>query len=181
MSRGGHGGNAMAVPDDDEISPYLQQTPRSKGEVERQREERQIQAQRQRQLDHVVERLSRDQLRFEASLLTAESRRTEDPERRELLAGRAFELAQLAERREPLPSEPPAAPPMNANENVNRMLDQARRWRMRAEEYRTIAAEMHHPIARGSYLHLARTYETLAGTYEERAHSDHLLRSLRSP
>lgn len=167
----------MAVPDDDEISPYLQQTPRSKGEVERQREERQIQAQRQRLLDHAIERLSRDQLRFEASLLTAESRATEDPERRELLANRAFELAQLAERREPLPSEPP----MSANENVNRMLDQARRWRMRAEEYRTIAAEMHHPIARGSYLHLARTYETLAGTYEERAHSDHLLRSLRSP
>lgn len=45
----------------------------------------------------------------------------------------------------------------------------AKRWRMRAEEYRTIADATASEAARNSYLSLARSYEVLAARAEGRA------------
>lgn len=174
----------MAAPDENDISPYLRRAPRSQREVEEERAARaarSVAARRQRLLDRAFDRLSRDELRYEVKLLIAESRSTDDPEQRQLLADQAFELAQLAECKGRLLSEISVAPsfsaPVGANENANRLLEKARRWRMRAEEYRTVAEALQHPSARESYLHLARTYETLADSWEVRVQ---LLRGLRS-
>lgn len=176
----------MAKPDDDEISPYLLRAPRSQHEAEQQQQQerrtRQIEGRRQLILQRAMDRLSRDELRYEASQLAAESRLCEDAEQRQLLAERAFELAQLAERAERSPTEAPVAPvssDASANQKVDRLLERVHRWRMRAEEYRTVADALSHPRARETYLHLAHTYETLAEQYEARAHGERLLRNLR--
>lgn len=47
--------------------------------------------------------------------------------------------------------------------------ERARRWRMKAEELRTVAEQMKNPTAKGSYLRLAETYETLANNESQRA------------
>jgi hypothetical protein len=47
--------------------------------------------------------------------------------------------------------------------------DQARRWRMRAEEYRVVADAMTNDSARQTYLRLAQNYEGLADRAEQRA------------
>jgi len=41
-------------------------------------------------------------------------------------------------------------------------LDNARRWQMRAEEYRTVPDATRNPSARSTYLRLAQTYEAMA-------------------
>lgn len=51
--------------------------------------------------------------------------------------------------------------------STSRLLEQARRHRLRAEEYRAIVEQMQHPAARASYQHLAETYEAMAERLEE--------------
>jgi hypothetical protein len=48
-------------------------------------------------------------------------------------------------------------------------VEQARRWRLKAEEYRTVADQMKGPMARASMRQLAQTYDRLANGLEERA------------
>src|SRR5262249_34537275 len=48
-------------------------------------------------------------------------------------------------------------------------LEQARRHRMRAEEYRCVAEQMQDPTARATYLRLADAYKTLAKRLESNA------------
>jgi len=53
------------------------------------------------------------------------------------------------------------------------LLEQARRHRMRAEEYRAVAEQMQFPKSRASYRNLAETYEALASGLETRiTHQD---------
>lgn len=44
--------------------------------------------------------------------------------------------------------------------------EQARRWRQKAEECRLVAEQVKNPMARDTFLHLAHSYETLAGRLE---------------
>jgi hypothetical protein len=53
----------------------------------------------------------------------------------------------------------------------NELFEQARRHRMKAEEYRAVADQMRNPTARASYLQLARTYEAMASRCEANAES----------
>jgi hypothetical protein len=48
-------------------------------------------------------------------------------------------------------------------------LEQARRHRARAEEYRAVAEQLHDPTAIASYRRLAETYEAMARKLEEPA------------
>jgi hypothetical protein len=48
-------------------------------------------------------------------------------------------------------------------------LEQARRWRLKAEEYHTVADEMRSPVARASYRGMAETYDRMADHYERLA------------
>lgn len=57
----------------------------------------------------------------------------------------------------------------NASTRVQDLLEIAKRWRMRAEEYRTLSSSMRTPSAREAYARLARTYEEMARHTEERA------------
>ncbi len=45
-------------------------------------------------------------------------------------------------------------------------LEQARRHRLRAEEYRAVADQMQNPTASATYRHLAETYEAMARQLE---------------
>lgn len=124
-------------------------------------------------LSRAFDRLSVDALRYEAAQLVLESRATDDLEQQCALAERAFELAQAAERLDHSQSPAPASPAANsaaaavaANENLDPRLERARRWRMRAEEYRTVAEAMQTPMARDTYLRLARAYDGLAARTE---------------
>jgi hypothetical protein len=47
-------------------------------------------------------------------------------------------------------------------------LEQARRWRLKAEECRTVADQMMNPMAQASLRRIAETYDTLASRIEER-------------
>lgn len=47
------------------------------------------------------------------------------------------------------------------------LLEQARRYRMRAEEYRVVAEQTSQPAARLSFQHLAESYEAMAGRLED--------------
>lgn len=49
------------------------------------------------------------------------------------------------------------------------LLEKAKRWRMRAEEYRVVSENIQSPVAREAYAHLATTYERLADQFEIRA------------
>ena len=44
--------------------------------------------------------------------------------------------------------------------------EQARRWRQKAEECRTVAEQMQNPMAKESFLHMARSYDALAERLE---------------
>ncbi len=48
----------------------------------------------------------------------------------------------------------------------NAALEQARRYRARAEEYRTVADQLQSPTAIATYRNLAQTYEAMAGRLE---------------
>jgi hypothetical protein len=50
-----------------------------------------------------------------------------------------------------------------------RNLEQARRWRLKAEECRTISEQMQTPMAKTSFRQMAETYDSLADGAEERA------------
>lgn len=50
---------------------------------------------------------------------------------------------------------------------ISDLLDQARRHRLRAEEYRAVVEQMQTPAARGTYQQLAETYEAMARRLEE--------------
>jgi hypothetical protein len=50
--------------------------------------------------------------------------------------------------------------------------DQARRWRQKAEELRTVADQIANPFARDSLRRMADTYETLAAQAEKRSAGD---------
>jgi hypothetical protein len=47
-------------------------------------------------------------------------------------------------------------------------LDQAQRWRLKAEECRAVADQMKNPAAQASFRQMAETYDTLAKRLEER-------------
>lgn len=49
------------------------------------------------------------------------------------------------------------------------LLDQARHWRMKAEECRAVAEQMQNPMARLSFRSMAETYDHLAAHCEARA------------
>jgi hypothetical protein len=51
----------------------------------------------------------------------------------------------------------------------NELWDAARRWRLRAAEYRGVADAMHNSSARQTYVRLAQNYEQLAERAEARA------------
>lgn len=123
-----------------------------------------------------------ESMRREARQLVAESQRSADPGEKIRLAEQAFELAQLAEGLErraataataaDAAAEPETGPPAGPAdaETPDALLDKAKRWRMRAEEYRTVAeALVHSPSARLTYLHLADSYDALANQTEARA------------
>jgi hypothetical protein len=59
-------------------------------------------------------------------------------------------------------------PPSPAHGYESRTLEQARRWRSKAEECRTIADQMQAPAAKMSFWHMAETYERLADGMDER-------------
>ncbi len=46
--------------------------------------------------------------------------------------------------------------------------DQVRRWRLMAEECRSKAEQMTDAGARGSFLHMAQTYDSMADRFEKR-------------
>jgi hypothetical protein len=48
-------------------------------------------------------------------------------------------------------------------------LEQARLWRLKAEELRTVADQMKNPMAQDSFLRMAEFYDRLARQWEERA------------
>ncbi len=52
----------------------------------------------------------------------------------------------------------------------NKVLEQARRYRARAEEHRAIADQLDSPPAIATYRHLAETYEAMARKLEEPLH-----------
>jgi hypothetical protein len=166
-------------PDDVRSSPHA--ASRATRGAEQERAQREAEMHRHQVLDRALSRLSLDELRYEAGRLAAESRLADDPEQRASLAERAFDLAQFAERADRLSADMAPAASVSANENVNRLLERVRQWRMRAEEYRTVADALQHATARESYLHLALAYETLAEQFEVRAHTQHFLRNLRQP
>ncbi len=117
-------------------------------------------------------------MREQSRLLMAESKITTDPGQRARSAERAFELAQLAECEERRLLDMAATLGSAADARTDRnnhvdaaavLLDKARRWRMRAEEYRTVSEALRTPIARETYAHLAHSYERLADQFEARA------------
>ena len=48
-------------------------------------------------------------------------------------------------------------------------LEQARRWRLQAEECRAVADQMQNPMAQASFRRMAETYDRLADHLERRA------------
>jgi hypothetical protein len=48
-------------------------------------------------------------------------------------------------------------------------LEQARLWRLKAEELRTVADQMKNPMARDSFVRMAETYDNLARRWEKQA------------
>ena len=133
-------------------------------------------------LERAFRRLSVAEMRDQARLLAAEARSEPEPVQRRTLAERAFELAQLAEATERRSADKPPAPgtrtaEANNGDEAAQPLERARRWRMRAEEYRVVAEAVQSPSARETYIHLARSYETLAEQFEFRA----ALSSRRTP
>ena len=115
-------------------------------------------------------------MRDEARALLLQSKSNSAPAQRTKAAIRAFELAQLAECRErrladiTTPPEPErSAAQASATDAAAVLLDAARRWRMRAEEYWTVYESIRTPVARETYSHLARSYERLAEQFEARA------------
>lgn len=115
-------------------------------------------------------------MRGAARLLIAESRRSADPIHRLGAAARAFELAQRAECEErrlanvasaPRPREAVYDRPGDAAAAA--LLEKARRWRRRVEEYWAVSEATQTQLARDTYTHLARSYERLAEQFEARA------------
>jgi hypothetical protein len=51
----------------------------------------------------------------------------------------------------------------------NLHLEQARRWRLKAEECRAVSDQMQDPLAKLSFWRMAETYDRLANGLEERA------------
>jgi len=74
-----------------------------------------------------------------------------------LLSEAEHKLARILEK-----SETPASPKATVDE-----LDRVRRFRLKAEECRTIADQMKDEAARVTLLQLARSYERLAKTWEK--------------
>src|SRR5579859_2979651 len=97
-------------------------------------------------------------LRREARQLIADSRAATDPEEQRCFSEQAFELAQLAEALERRVADPDSrAPPDDATMAAQAgLLDHAKQSRIRAEEFRAVAAAMA-PEGNGrqAYLHLA--------------------------
>jgi len=111
-------------------------------------------------------------LRREARSLIAASRAAADPEEQRCLSEQAFELAQLAEALERRLADPnaQARPDDETMTAQAALLDKARQWRSRAEEFRAVADAMARDgNGRQAYLHLALSYDTLASQTEARA------------
>jgi hypothetical protein len=51
-------------------------------------------------------------------------------------------------------------------------VEQARLWRLKAEELRTVADQMKNPMSRDSFLRMAEVYEKLARRCDERVAGD---------
>lgn len=52
------------------------------------------------------------------------------------------------------------------------LAEQAWHWRQKAEECRAVAEQMKNPMARETFMHLARTYDTLAERLERQDKRD---------
>jgi len=109
-------------------------------------------------------------LRREARQLIAESHAATDPEEQRWLSEQAFELAQLAEALERRGDDPDGSADEQTITAQASLLDRAKQWRRRAEEFRA-AADAMAPKGGGrqAYLHLAHSYDTLANQTEARA------------
>ncbi len=123
-------------------------------------------------LDRAFHRLSVAELRDQARVLIAEARI--NPDEATPFAERAFGLAQMAEALERRAADDAASPAGTTSDQDNEddaavLHERARRWRMRAEEYRTVAEAIQSPSAREAYVHLAHSYEALAAQFEARA------------
>jgi len=81
-------------------------------------------------------------LRREARQLIAESRAATDPEEQLCLSEQAFELAQLAEALERRGDDPGASADEQTIIAQAPLLDRAKQWRRRAEEFRAVAGAM---------------------------------------
>ncbi len=116
-------------------------------------------------------------MREQARGLITASRSSVDPIKRRETAERAFELAQFAEREERRLFDVIAAVGPGAGVRLYHLdaaaglLQKARRWRKRAEEYWAVSEALRTPLARETYAHLARSYEKLADHFEARARS----------
>ena len=109
-------------------------------------------------------------LRREARQLIAESRAATDPEEQLCLSEQAFELAQLAEALERRGDDPDGSADEQTITAQASLLDRAKQWRRRAEEFRAVAGAMApEGSGRQAYLHLAHSYDTLANQAEARA------------
>lgn len=126
-------------------------------------------------LYRALDRVSAAAMRQQARQLIFAARRSDDPEQRTSLAERAFEVAQAAEQLEHRTAAAAAAAragmPQGANDDDPgaSLRARAKRWHLRAEEYRTVADALQPGAARESYLHLARAYDTLADQFLARA------------
>lgn len=109
------------------------------------------------------------ELRRAARQLMAEAQAGTDLDARRECAEQSFELAQLAEQLERRLAG--VVPVIDGADRTNgALLEKARRWRLRAEEYRAVADALQHShAARHAYLHLAHSYDTLANQTEARA------------
>jgi hypothetical protein len=56
--------------------------------------------------------------------------------------------------------------------NDDPRLEQARLWRLKAEELRTVADQMKNPMAQESFVRMAGVYDRLARQCEERVAGD---------
>lgn len=126
-------------------------------------------------LARAQERLSVNEMRYQALQLTEDAQHCADAMQRTVLSERAYDLAQEAERRarglDAGRSGQLATPRPSNDDAVEQARRRAERWRLRAEEYRTVAEVTRNLRARETYLHLARSYDALADRFTQ--YADH--------
>lgn len=109
--------------------------------------------------DDALTRCARAMIRRHGSNAAAMARHLAD-------AHRAIDAAEIAEFWNAVAQE---VHRLSVSRADDREASRARRWRMKAEEYRAVAAPVRNPQARASYRRLADTYDALADRREKAA------------